>query len=80
MADSSKTTEQTELAPYQQEVRDVVAALDTDGRWGLTEEEAKRAGRGKASARMAEVPRTISGCACDTASGRDSHFGRSLAV
>ena len=73
----------------EQTVDEVVAALGTDARSGLSREEARaaaralrqeRAGGGRAGARVAEVPRPVHGCARHPAARRGADFRGAVAV
>ena len=86
---SATTRQQDQVAPYQQPVDAVLAALGTDAQRGLSARGGagaartlwhERADGGEARARVEEVPRAVSRCARHPAAHRHSDFGRTVAV
>ena len=86
---STATIQRNQITAYQQPVDEVLAALGTDARRGLSEGEARarleRYGKNELTAekpvpRVEEVPRAVSRCARHPAAHRHSDFGRTVAV
>ena len=84
----NETANPARMKSYQQAVADVLAALDTDERTGLSQGRAQeRLGRyagmswpRKSRSRMAEIYQPVHRCACDPALRRGFGFRGAMAV